>query len=371
MHALALIALVLWIGTFANTVLNLLLVPRLRTGAKRSGPLVSVVIPARNEERAIEQGVRSFLAQAYDSIEVVVVNDRSTDATGAILDRIAAEDSRLRVIHGEPPPAGWLGKPWALHEGSRHARGQLLLFVDADLRYHPETVAAAVRTLARNDVAMVTLLPDMELEGFWEHVALPMLAFAFFVMLPSWLANRTRAPRLALGGGTGMLMRRDVYDSFHGHEALKDAVVDDIGLARVTREHGGRTIALRADHLVAIRMYHGGREIVAGFTKNVFTAMARSYAIVVFWLAIGLVCNMLPFALAFTGDRAAIATVLLITASRVLVFVPLGYGFLNAVLGHPLMMSFWAWVMIRSAWVTGVRGQVHWRGRSYDAAKPA
>lgn len=368
MHLLALIALAVWIPTFLNTVLNLALVPRLRAGApgSRQRPRVTVVIPARNEQRAIEASVRSFLAQTYGDLEVVVVNDRSTDDTGPILDRIAKEDSRLHVLHGEPPPSGWLGKPWALQQGARRASGELLLFVDADLRYAPGTVAGAVHALEERDLAMLTLLPDMELRGFWEHVALPMLAFAFFVMLPSWLANRTRSPKLALGGGTGMLMRRSVYESFGGHEPLRDAVVDDIGLARVTREHGGRTMAFRADHLVSLRMYHGGTEILNGFTKNVFVAMGRSYAIVTFWLAIGLVGSILPYALALAGDRAAIATVALISATRLLVFVPLRYGVVNALLAHPLMMSFWSLVMIRSAWVTGIRRQVHWRGRTYS-----
>jgi glycosyltransferase involved in cell wall biosynthesis len=369
MHLLALIALAVWIPTFLNTVLNLLFVPRLRSRAgDGDGRHVTVVIPARNEERAIERSVRSFLAQTHRDLDVVVVNDRSTDGTAAILSAIARDDARLRVVEGEPPPPGWLGKPWALHQGTRHASGDFILLVDADLRYAPGTIAAAVRELEARDLAMVTLLPDMELRGFWEHVALPMLAFAFFVMLPSWLANRTRTPRLALGGGTGMLMRRSVYESFGGHQPLKDAVVDDIGLARVTREHGGRTMAFRADHLVSIRMYHGGKEILDGFTKNVFTAMAKSYAIVAFWLAVGLVGNILPYVLAATGDRAAIATVVLISATRLLVFVPLGYGVVNALVAHPLMMSFWAFVMLRSAWFTGVRGQVHWRGRSYTSS---
>jgi chlorobactene glucosyltransferase len=369
MHTLVLIALVVWSLTFVNTVLNLLLIPRIRAGRASTGPgrpLVSIIIPARNEERTIEATVRSFLSQTYPSFELIVVNDRSTDATGTVLDSIASGDRRLNVLHGAPPPPAWLGKPWALHQGSRKARGELLLFVDADLVYAPEAISAAVDTLEAGDAAMITLLPHMQFGSFWEHVAMPMLAIAFFMTLPSWLGNRTKSVRLALGGGTGNLIRRSVYDSFGGHESLRTAVVDDIGLARVVRRHGHRTLALRADHLISLRMYHNAREIVEGFTKNMFAALGRSYLLVLFWLVVGLVCSILPYVFALTGDVAAIVTVGLITLSRVLIFSSLRYRLDNAVLAHPLMMSLWAGIMLRSAWMTGVRGQVLWRGRIYE-----
>jgi chlorobactene glucosyltransferase len=365
MHIVVVIGLAVWLIVLANTILNLLFIRRLETGDP-DGPPVSVIIPARNEERAIETTLRSFLGQDYRRLELVVVDDRSTDQTGVIADRLAAQDARVRVLHGEPPPPGWLGKPWAMHQGSRLARGELLLFVDADLVYAPSTISAAVHALRQSDSGMITLLPHMELKSFWEHVAMPMLAVAFFVMLPSWLGNRTRVVRLALGGGTGNLVRRTVYESVNGHESLKSAVVDDIGLARLLRRHGHATRVFRADHLIAIRMYHSGREIVNGFTKNVFAAFGRSYLTVAGWLAVGLMFNLLPYALAFTGDLLAIATVTVITLIRLLVFVSVRYRLDNAVLGHPLMLLFWAWIILRSSWITGVRGELQWRGRSYS-----
>jgi hypothetical protein len=194
---------------------------------------------------------------------------------------------------------------------------------------------------------------------------MPMLAIAFFTMLPSWLANRTRSVRLALGGGAGMLVTRPAFEEAGGHRALQDAVVDDIGLARLIRRHGGRTVTLWADHLIRMRMYHGAAEIANGFTKNMFSAIGRSYLIAALWMAIGLVCNFLPYAFALTGNVPAIITVALITLSRVLVYASLGYRLDNAILGHPLMMAFWGGVLLRSAWKTGVQGQVQWRGRTY------
>ncbi|HET8797135.1 MAG TPA: glycosyltransferase family A protein, partial [Thermoanaerobaculia bacterium] len=141
MTLLSVAAFLLWLIALATTILNLRRVPKLAPRLPKHLPLVSVIVPARDEERAIERAVRRFLAQTWPSLEVIVVNDRSVDATGAILAAIG--DPRLIVIDGEEPPAGWLGKPWALHQGSLRAKGELLLFVDADVMYAPDAVAAA------------------------------------------------------------------------------------------------------------------------------------------------------------------------------------------------------------------------------------
>src|SRR5438105_10174703 len=176
MHVLAAIVLAVWAFVFIQTLINLRVVSRLkRDQTPNAQPLVSIVIPARNEARVIERTVRACLAQDYSALEVIVVNDRSTDDTAAVVRAI--DDSRLIVIDGEEPPIGWLGKPWALHQGSGLARGDLLLFVDADLIYAPAALRAAVAELEKSGVAMMALLPHFEMHGFGENVLMPMLAF--------------------------------------------------------------------------------------------------------------------------------------------------------------------------------------------------
>jgi chlorobactene glucosyltransferase len=157
MRALSYIVLAYWALALLNTILNLIFIRRARAGAGDREPFVSIIIPARDEERAIERTVLAMLAQDYPAFEVIVVNDRSTDSTGAILARIT--DSKLIVVNGEELPSGWLGKPWALHQGSRRARGELLLFVDADIHYAPSALGAAVAHLEATGAAMTCLLP--------------------------------------------------------------------------------------------------------------------------------------------------------------------------------------------------------------------
>ena len=367
MRLLSLIVLAVWVLTVARTILNLILVPRLRPRMPRRTPLVSVIIPARDEERSIERTVRAILAQTYPALELIVVNDRSTDRTGAILASI--DDPRLIVVEGHEPPPGWLGKPYALHLGAQRAAGELLLFVDADLVYAPEAVAAAVAQMEESGTSMLSLLPHFELHGFWEHVAIVNLGVFAYTMLPLWATNRTRIPLLGIGGGTGNLVRRDDYDALGGHEALRDAVVDDVGLARLMRRGGRRTAVALANDLVSIRMYHGLREIVEGFTKNAFAVVNRSYLAVLFIFVAGGILQLLPYVLALAGDVIGIATVALIVLSRVVLFAALRYRLDNAVFGHVPMLLIWFWILLRSVWLTGVRRQLLWRGRTYDADK--
>ncbi|HKR64446.1 MAG TPA: glycosyltransferase family 2 protein, partial [Thermoanaerobaculia bacterium] len=343
--------------------------PRLRSSIlnPQSSIRVSALVPARDEERRIERTVRALLAQTYPNFEIIVVNDRSTDATGAILEAI--DDPRLRVITGEEPPPGWLGKPWALHQASQHARGELLLFLDADIHYEPGAIAAAVARIQQSGVAMISLLPRIEMEGFWEHIAMPNLAMMVFCAMPLWLANRVRSPLLAAGGGPGNLVWRDDYDAAGGHEALQAAVVDDVALARLVRRSGRRTEMVLADDFVSVRMYHGLRETIEGFTKNTFTVFGRSYIATVLIVILSIVLHVLPYVFALFGNLRAIAAVVALTLSRVLLFAFLGYRIDNALFGHVPMVLLWDVIFLRSAWITGVRRQLHWRGRRYDASR--
>lgn len=367
-HLLAAIVLATWLLALVRTIVNLALIPRLRPEGQASDqPLVSVVIPARDEARIIERTVRAFLAQTYPRLEIVVVNDRSTDGTGEIVRAIS--DDRLMIVDGEEPPPGWLGKPWALHQGSRLARGELLLFVDADVVYAPAAVQAAVAHRELRRTSLLSLLPYFEMHGFGENAAMPMMAMTCFSFMPAWFSNRTRFAALAIGGGTGNLVGREVYEASGGHEALKDSVVDDVALARQVRRSGRATEIVRADDLVALRMYHGLAEVVEGFTKNAFAVFGRNYVVGVLIAAGCIIFHILPFALALAGDRISMASVVVIIVTRVILFRSLRYRLDNALLLHPVMAAIWLWIFLRSMWLTGIRRKLLWRGRTYDARR--
>jgi chlorobactene glucosyltransferase len=365
---LSIIVFAAWVLAFIRTIINLALIPRLRPGGQPSRePLVSVIIPARDEARIIERTVRAFLAQTYPRVEIIVVDDRSTDGTGEILRGIGEE--RLTIIDGVEPPPGWLGKPWALFQGSRLAQGELLLFVDADVFYAPAAVRAAVAHREQRRPQLLSLLPYFEMRGLGENAAMPAMAMTCFSFMPTWISNRTRFAALAIGGGTGNLVERQAYDASGGHESLKDAVVDDVALARQVRRNGGATETVRADDLVSLRMYRGLAEVVEGFTKNVFAVCGRNFVVGVLVVAGCVIFHILPFGFASMGDRISMATVGLIILTRLILFRSLRYRLDSALLLHPVMAAIWLWILLRSMWLTGIRRKLLWRGRTYDAGQ--
>jgi len=357
----------LWVLALGRTILNLTLMPKLSADAQpRSQPLVSVVIPARNEEAVIEQTVRALLAQDYPLLEAVVVDDRSTDRTRATI--LGIDDARLRLIEGEETPEGWLGKPWALEQGSRAARGEIIVFVDADIIYAPPTIRAAVAELERCGHSMIALLPYFESRGIGERIGMGMLAFTP-AMIPVWFLNRVQWKRGGLGGGSGNVIRREALEAIGRFETLRDAVIDDVALAHSVRGSGRPTSMVRAEHLIRVRMYDGARGVIEGFTKNMFAAVGRSYTIAAILLVLLVLCHLAPYAWAVAGDRYAIATVVLISVTRAILFRATGYRLVDAVFLHPFTMLLWTYIILRSVWVTGVLRRVHWRGRVYDAAR--
>jgi len=361
--------LVVWVLVLLRVIANLLLVRRLKRPERRAEdrqPFVSIIIPALNEARAIERTLTAFLAQDYESFEIILVDGGSTDGTADIARTIV--HPRLVVIEGEELPPGWIGKSWALEQGSRIARGELLLFADADAYYQPNALCAAVAHIEHErSVALLGLLPYFEMRGFWENIVMPGLPMLCLTLFPASLSNRSRVVGFALAFGAGILVRREAYERAGRHEAIKRAIPNDVGLARLLRRNGEVTEAVRADEFLSVRMYYGGGEILQGFTKNAFAALNRSYLLAVPFLLLVVGTGIYPYCAALTGDSFAIATVVLISAVRVILFANLGYRLDYALFGQPLMAAFGFAIFLRSIWKTGIRRKVEWRGHTYDA----
>jgi cellulose synthase/poly-beta-1,6-N-acetylglucosamine synthase-like glycosyltransferase len=239
-------------------------------------PLVSILVPARNEEhRVLANCIRSILAQDYGRFEVLAVNDRSTDATGSILETLAKSDERLRVIDGQEPPAGWLGKPYAMQQALPHANGEWILATDADMIFDSQTLRTAVyRTLEAKGDAM-TIIPHFEASSFWERVMIPTWSWVFLMFT---LFYRPTNPKTqgAVGIGGFFLMRRTVLESVGGYEGLKDEVMEDVRLAERLKGSGARLLIEHAPTLVSTRMYSNFREMWECSTKNWFSGVKFS-----------------------------------------------------------------------------------------------
>lgn len=238
-------------------------------------PALSVVVPARNEERQIETCVRSLLAQRYPDFEVIVVDDCSTDATSSILKSVAAADARLRVVHGEALPDGWFGKPWALAQGARAARGRWLLFTDADTQHEPPACASAVRYALARDVSFLSLLPTQRFESTAERAVLPTILWMIAFGVGSLDAiNDPKRLDAAIFNGQYLLCKRSALEAIGGHDRVRASVAEDYDLARIVKRDGRfKSMLVSAADLVYTRMYRSMREIWDGFSKNLYAGM--------------------------------------------------------------------------------------------------
>jgi chlorobactene glucosyltransferase len=255
--------------------------------------LISVIVPARDEARNIRRCVQALLAQTYPNYEIIVVDDRSSDETPAILAALQQEHpGRLQVVSGGDLPPGWAGKPHALHLGVQQARGEWLCFVDADTFAGTELLAAAFISAQTQQADLFTLLTDQELGSFWEKVILPLVFTALSFGFPAEQVNDPDRPE-AIANGQFILIRRSVYAAVGGHAAVRDRIAEDKALAEQVKRGGYRLIVADGRRVASTRMYTRFAEIWEGWTKNIFLGMRDRLGLLLFGAFVGLVAALL------------------------------------------------------------------------------
>jgi chlorobactene glucosyltransferase len=341
-----------------------------------SGRLVSVVIPARNEASTIATVVGSVLATTYHPIEVLVVDDRSTDDTAAIV--ASVRDPRLRLVSGEELPDGWYGKPWACYQGYRAARGEILLFTDADTWHAPELLGRAVGALVSEEAALVTVAPLQRCVTFWERVVMPQIWLLLALRYHPAAVNRARRERGVIANGQFILTTREAYEGAGTHAAVSQEVAEDLALAQTFLRRGFKLHFAFAERLMETRMYQGLAHLIEGWSKNIYLGGRRSFphepllrGLVPVMLIVAMVYWLLPPAvllasavdphLAEVAAAALLATVLSAGFWMLICHgmqIPAWYG-----LAYPLGSVMALYIILRSTWRGGRR--VEWRGRVY------
>ncbi len=346
--------------------------------APADAPLVSIVIPARDEARNIARCLSSVLATSYPRIEVIVVDDHSADATHALAESVASRDARARVLTNPDLPDGWFGKQWACTTGAGAARGEILLFADADTEHAPDLVTRAVNAMRSREADLLSIAGRQELGSFWERVVQP-LVFALLALRYGSTERVTTSPHITdkIANGQCLLIRRDAYDAIGGHAAVRQVVAEDLALAQRTFAHGRRVALVLGVDQLSTRMYTSLREIVRGWRKNIFVggissvpggALGRFFypALLLFTPIVPLIpvvtltLGLLGLVSAATLAWSAIAVAVTL-AFWMLVYHRIGesplYGF-----AYPLGSL----VLLGIALQAVTRGQdVTWKGRSY------
>jgi chlorobactene glucosyltransferase len=364
-----------WLAPFATIPRLARNRPNLSDVPPASAGLVSVIIPARNESAVIATVIGSVLASAYEPIEVVVVDDRSTDDTAARVADLAQRDPRLRLVAGGELPAGWYGKPWACLQGYRAARGDLLLFTDADTRHDPELLGRAVGALRSREADLLTVSPHQRCESFWERIVMPQIWLLLGLRYHPARVNRSRRARDVIANGQFILMPRASYEAAGTHEAMRGEVAEDLALAQAVVRRGGRLHFAFAERLMETRMYDGLGPLVEGWSKNVYLGGRRSFpdepvrrALVPlmlvlafgFWLAppLTVLAGVLSGHVPLAGFAAVVLSALFWSLICYGMRIPLYYG-----LCYPLGAAVALYIAVRST-LRG-RRRVEWRGRTY------
>ena len=262
--ALGVLILITLIGT-----LNTLTFPRLRLAKLEQFPLVSILVPARDEAERIGETLRRLLQMQYPNFEVIVLDDVSTDDTFQRVQKIAQRDARLSVVKGQPLPAGWLGKNWACHQLAQYAKGEILIFTDADVHWECSALAALLHLLERTRADLLTVWPTQETLTWSERLVVPMMMFTIINYLPELAVRYIPWPIFAAANGQCLAFRRAAYIHIGGHAAVRENVVEDMALAWNIKRHHLRLAMAEGNHLIHTRMYRTWAEVRDGFAKNI------------------------------------------------------------------------------------------------------
>ncbi len=344
----------------AVVLVNLLSRQYLGKGTPSGHPLVSVMIPARNEEQNLPLLLEGLFRQEYDHLEILVYNDESTDGTAEVLDRYSRKDERIRVLQGSGVPDGWNGKNNACHQLSRNGRGEWFLFLDADVQVAQDLIRKAVAYAQRYDLSLLSIFPRQLMRTFGELLTVPTMNWILLSLLPLRLISRSHYPSLAAANGQFMLFRAREYRHHQFHRMVRDINVEDIHIIRKMKQMGYLTQTLLSRGEVSCRMYTSYREAIFGFTRSMFAFFGgSSLTMILFTL-------FTTFGVWFVweGMLPGAALVYLILALFLRIFVAwMSYQpVLSLLVITPLIHFSFVWMVIRS-FMMKIRGRNTWKGR--------
>jgi len=351
---------------------------QLEDGPAEALPLISVIVPARNEARNIRHSLQLLLEQTYPNYELIVVDDRSTDGTSEILHELVEAHPRLRVVGGSELPEGWAGKPHALVQGVQASRGQWLCFIDADTFAHPRLLSSAYRQALKSGADMFSIFTEQELGSFWERVILPLVFLGLSFGFPPERVNDPAKPD-AIANGQFILIKRQVYEKVGGHRAVKEHIDEDKAIALLVKGARYRLVLADGRQVASTRMYTSLPEMWEGWTKNIYLGLLDRLWLLFFGALLGLfVAILLPlwlagglFWLTVDGNLPA----LVVTGEAIILWAYLIWKRFGAcqrfhisrwyAFTFPLGAFIFTAMMMASAYnVISGRG-VHWKGRRY------
>jgi chlorobactene glucosyltransferase len=362
-----------------NLLLNLrtLRKPRSDVELPEPAPLISILLPARNEEANIGVCLESLRQQDYPNFEILVLDDSSTDGTSDIVARIAAEDSRVRLLKGQPLPSGWAGKTFACHQLAQEARGSWLLFTDADTVHASSMLRRVLGVALATRAALISGFPYQRTASIWQKTAMPILFyFMLLCWMPFWWLQRSRCTMPSVAIGQFLFFSAEEYRSIGGHEAVKSRIVEDVWLGIEVSRHKYRQLTLDLSSLVSCQMYREFGTMWDGITRWFYTVASLSVVTLVVMIAVVLLLFLAPFLWLVYGlllGQPALAWEVLVALQVGIVFLArflAGRRFSQpktSIILHPIGVAFLLLVSFYASYQYLTGAGVKWKGRVYDS----
>jgi chlorobactene glucosyltransferase len=346
------------------TIFNALTAPvikKINPGENKS--YVSVLIPARNESRNIQACLEDLIKQDYANYEIIVLDDDSSDNTAQIVEIMTKKNRRIRLIRGKRLPAGWTGKNWACYQLSRQAKGNFLIFSDADNRYKKEAITKTVSWMQKLNLDFFSAFPQQFTKTIIEKLVVPTVYMSVYCYLPLWLTYKTKFPSIAAANGQWIAFKKSAYQQLGGHAVVQGKIAEDTELARLAKKKKMKILTAVGTGLIFARMYHNREEVWHGFSKNLFGLMGGHPIPFLFILFLMFLIYILPYFCIFFLQFLpyAIIAIVINVIMRLILSVKYKDPFMNVIL-HPLAVITTIIIGFHSFFIYQ-RGRVQWKNR--------
>lgn len=345
---------------------NLLTAPKIHSNKIKieKNPLISILIPARNEEKNIVDCIESILKQSYPNFEVIIGNDSSEDQTFKLASDLSQIYPNVKVINIDPKPKDWIGKTWTCYQLSKIANGEYFLFIDADVRLKKDSISNAYSLMFNNKLAMLSCFPTQITKSFGEKILVPMMNWLLLSFLPLKLVYKSKNKSFVAANGQFIMFKKDYYKLIDGHASVSNKFVEDMEFARKLKSLKMKIMTTLGGESVFCQMYSNLNEAIDGFSKNFYCGFNTNPLIFSIMLLILALIYLVPFVAVFNNSIYALA-IILIFVDRILISVLSKENFLLNIILHPIQILLVIFLGFWSMYKT-INGKLEWKGRKIN-----
>ena len=345
----------------------------------KNPPLISILIPARNEAENISNCLKSLLRQDYPNLEIIVLNDNSTDGTSRVVKEIAEKDNRVRLVEGAPLEDGWIGKNFASHQLAKHAKGEYFIFTDADTLHFPKTASSAFGALIAAKVDALSIYPRQIMVTFAERMIVPIINIALQCFIPFILIKKSKNPLFSTAIGQFMMFKRETYEKIGGYKSIKGHLIDDIQISKRVKKSGYKFMVFDGRNTIYCRMYKSLKGVIIGLAKSIYPAFNGNILALFSFTGLLTATLLIPFTLLPLGTflfdwpiaiiRLIIFQIIIVLVIKMIFAIRYKQRMLDVLLLAPVSMAMIDALIFISFFQAKYGEGLSWKERVYDVSE--